>query len=113
MKKSALVCCAAILALILACAAFAEGTGETAADDRTEESIIPDRGRLMDITIQIGERRYDAILYDNAAGRFMAEQLPYTVFMTKGEIDYCGTTDLAFEGRGFDSQEGHVRGELL
>ena len=33
--------------------------------------------------------------------------------MTKGEIDYCGTTDLEFEGRGFDAQEGHVRGELL
>ena len=111
--RQRLLFCIAILALILIIAGFAEGTGETAMDYRMEESDIPDRGKLMDITIQIGERRYDAILYDNAAGRFMAEQLPYTVFMTKGEIDYRGTTDLEFEGRGFDSQEGHVRGELL
>ncbi len=113
MKQRTIICWIALAALILACTGFAAGEGETAMDDRSEASGIPDRGKLMDITIQIGGRRYDAILYDNAAGRFMAEQLPYTVFMTKGEIDYCGATALEFEGRGFDTQEGHVRGELL
>ena len=37
MKKGILFCCAAILALMLACAGFAEGTGDTAMDYRTEE----------------------------------------------------------------------------
>ncbi len=37
MKERALVCCAAILALILASTGFAEGIGETAMDYRTEE----------------------------------------------------------------------------
>ena len=65
----------------------------------------------MDITIQIGERRYDTILYDNAAGRFMAEQLPYTVFMTKGEID------TALEDCGINQTRHlirvHVRAKIL
>ena len=42
MKKRALVCCAVILALILACAGIAEGTGETAMDYRMEESDADD-----------------------------------------------------------------------
>ena len=37
MIKRSLVSCAAILVLILACAGFAEGTGETTMDYRTEE----------------------------------------------------------------------------
>ena len=103
MKKRTIICRIVLLALLLACTGLAEGTGQAATDC----------GKLMDITIQIGERRYDAILYDNEAGRFMAGQLPYAVYMTKGETGYSGAADLEFEGRGFDSEEGHVKGELL
>ena len=39
MKKKTLFCCAAILALLLACAGFAEETGETAMNYRTEEIL--------------------------------------------------------------------------
>ncbi len=74
---------------------------------------MPEQKDLMNITVQIADRSYDAVLYDNAAGRYMADQLPYTVRLNKGPIDYCGTTDLDFEGKGFDSQTGHVKGELL
>ena len=58
MKQRMIICWIALVALILTCTGLAEGTGETAMDYRTGESDIPDRGRLMDITIQIGERRY-------------------------------------------------------
>ena len=68
---------------------------------------------LMDITVRINERGFDAVLYDNPAGSFVAEQLPYAVHLDKGEIDYCGTTDLEFEDKGFDSRDGYEKGELL
>ena len=37
MKQGTIICCAAVFALILACAGFAEGTGATAMDYRIEE----------------------------------------------------------------------------
>ena len=86
---------------------------ENAVQTESEEADMPEQKDLMNITVQIADRSYDAVLYDNAAGRYMADQLPYTVRLNKGPIDYCGTTDLDFEGKGFDSQTGHVKGELL
>lgn len=68
---------------------------------------------LTEIRIQIEDRSYDAFLYDNEAGRYMAQQLPYTIRLNKGEIDYCGTCALDFENHGFAGQEGHLKGELL
>ena len=53
--RQRLLFCIAILALILISAGFAEGTGETAMDYRMEESDIPDRGKLMDISQGEGE----------------------------------------------------------
>lgn len=104
MKKRAL-----FLSLVLLFA-FAVCTGARAAEEKREEKI---EEKLMEITVDIGGRSYDAVLYDNAAGRFMAEQLPYTVRLNKGPIDYCGITALPFEGRGFAGEEGHLKGELL
>ena len=81
--------------------------------EEPENGNASEKDTLMKIVVQIADRSYSAVLYDNEAGRFMSEQLPYTVRLNKGQIDYCGTTGLDFDGRGFDSQTGHVKGELL
>ncbi len=79
--------------------------------DSSESKAVEDV--LAKIRIQIEDRSYDAFLYNNEAGRYMTQQLPYTIRLNKGEIDYCGTCDLDFENQGFAGQEGHLKGELL
>lgn len=91
--------------------AGAEAKGKNAGN--TEKRTGKEWGRLTGIKIQIEDRTYQAYLYDNAAGKYMASQLPYKIHLDKGEIDYCGTCGLEFENKGFDSQEGHVKGEIL
>ena len=102
MKRLWFMMLLAVLLTVFSSAAFAENE-ETGKDWET----------LTDISIQIEDRSYEAVLYDNAAGKFMAKQLPFTIHLEKGEIDYLGATDLEFENKGFDAQNGYQKGELL
>ena len=92
----------AVLLPVISLPAFSE-TEETGKDWET----------LTDISIQVEDSSYEAVLYDNAAGKYMAEQLPFTIHLDKGDIDWFGATDLEFENKGFDSQSGYQKGELL
>jgi hypothetical protein len=105
---------------VAGCGDDVQSTSSTAGQATPQPSLtpsgnaaVPDQGEQMKIQIAIGNQRFTATIFDSAAGRDLAAQLPLTIAMTDhGSVEKTGPLpaplSLAGQPDGADPDVGDV-----